>query len=773
MVLLGFVRKVWELEPQCSGHVDVDEVSLQSSPDHVCGDLVANGNMDEGIAYWTHSGEDIQALPGQGIDGGNAIGSKRRHSPYQGLGQYFDTVCMKKNVGKTYEFKAWVKLVDFSGNPVTCNPADNHPQRSCPSVTLKISSTDATQTTTDTYRHYVATTLQPYVKGEFNLVHGVIYVDDELANADSIYFSISRFSSSNNIIMDDISLTQMESSCDKIVTNGDFSTGNHLFWSTWSGGQIEMVPGYGGDGSALKVYRRGHWNHGPAHDLVLGCLQEGERYIIKTTFKLEDHTGKLVTCNPFSWAGRTRCPNVQIVAKQPEGNLVYVNVAKMGAPSAVEGWDSLAGYFYVSDKMIRATKLTVAITGAHPINSIIVDNLEITMSPQTCSNVALNPSFDDGSTDFWATNSVGNSKIDLYSPGAGGSQYAIRSYDRTRSWMGLLQEIDPTCFVEGEELVFTAKTRLLNKDGAGVACDSSKSYSDGKTNCPLIVLQARNCPGNANYWLWNELHYPYKANEYNDFQSKISVDNFLSKCKTLWLTFRYVNEAWDMVIDDVKVVSSSAYVPTKNPTIAPTTATPTASTLEPTRSPSLSPSVSSAPTGIAKVCPLEGEPPKSISSGPIILTNSGESSLCTLTKQITDGKDLKILPIARSYEGNSWEKGPGELSVSIFKQVDLECTPSTCSLELPSLTSGENYVLTSYSHTTSNKDTVARLLESTTFGVTKADLESWNYSKDMNEVTAEWVKDQIGVDMTSHREYWRSRSNPVVSVQCGVLRSWC
>ena len=129
---------------------------------------------------------------------------------------------------------------------------------------------------------------------------------------------------------------------------------------------------------------------------------------------------------------------------------------------------------------------------------------------------------------------------------------------------------------------------------------------------------------------------------------------------------------------------------------------------------------------------------------------------------------MKILPIARSYKGNSWEKSPGQLSVSVFRSVDLECNPSTCSLELPSLNPGESYVLTSYSHTTSNKDTVARLLESTTFGVTKADLESWDYSKDIDEVTEEWVKDQIRVEMTSHREYWRSRNNPVVSILCSI-----
>ena len=136
LVPLGFVRKVWELKPPCSGHVDFDQVSLQLSSDHSCSDLIANGNMNEGTAYWSHSGEDIQVLQGQGIDGSDAIGSKRRHSPYQGLGQYFDTVCMKQNVGKTYEFKAWIKLIDLSGNPTTCNPADNHPQRSCPSVTI-------------------------------------------------------------------------------------------------------------------------------------------------------------------------------------------------------------------------------------------------------------------------------------------------------------------------------------------------------------------------------------------------------------------------------------------------------------------------------------------------------------------------------------------------------------------------------------------------------------------------------------------------------------
>ena len=178
---------MWELKPQCSGYVRPNQITFDYESNHVCGDLIGNGDMENGITYWRHSGEDITALPGKGRDGSAAIGSKRRYSPYQGIGQYLDTICMKKTVGKTYEFKAWVKLVDFSGNPVECNPSDNHPNRGCPSVTLKKSTLDDTKTTyVDSYQHAVATLLPPYKKGEFNLIHGIIFVDNSMASAESV-----------------------------------------------------------------------------------------------------------------------------------------------------------------------------------------------------------------------------------------------------------------------------------------------------------------------------------------------------------------------------------------------------------------------------------------------------------------------------------------------------------------------------------------------------------------------------------------------------------
>ena len=359
-------------------------------------------------------------------------------------------------------------------------------------------------------------------------------------------------------------MTPIESSCDDLVRNGKLSNGDALFWRTWHGGKIDVVQGFEGeDDFALKVYGRGHWNHGPGQDIKMGCLEEGMKYIVKTKFRLENTSGQQVNCNPFGWARQTKCPNIQIVAQQPEGNYIYVSVATMGAPHSDPAWDSLAGYFYASDQLTRAVKLTAVITGAFPSLSITVDNFEIIPHPQESENAALNPSFDDGSADFWQTNSVGSSKIDLYSPGAGGSKYAMRSYDRARHWMGPLQMIDPTYFISGEEIVFKAKTRLINKDGTGAVCNYENKRADGKTNCPLIVLQARNCPQNGNFWLWNDIEEPYKADEFNLFQSSLTVTDFLSNCKQLWMTFRFVNEAWDILLDDVEVTSNNNLVRTR------------------------------------------------------------------------------------------------------------------------------------------------------------------------------------------------------------------
>lgn len=148
-----------------------------------------------------------------------------------------------------------------------------------------------------------------------------------------------------------------------------------------------------------------------------------------------------------------------------------------------------------------------------------------------------------------------------------------------------------------------------------------------------------------------------------------------------------------------------------------------------------------------------------------------ESSLCTLTKlTISSEGHFVNTPIARSYNGKEWEQAAGEFAHSFFDGPIL-CYSKGCQVHLPKLEAGY-YLLTSSTHSLSDRNTYARFLETATFGITEKeldDLESRTSSRSGSSVESNiisWVHEQMDTaktPMTSHREFWRRGLNGRVS----------
>mmetsp|Transcript_6781 Transcript_6781/g.9027 ORF Transcript_6781/g.9027 Transcript_6781/m.9027 type:complete len:2086 (+) Transcript_6781:84-6341(+) len=242
------------------------------------------------------------------------------------------------------------------------------------------------------------------------------------------------------------------------------------------------------------------------------------------------------------------------------------------------------------------------------------------------------------------------------------------------------------------------------------------------------------------------------------------VDNALATCETVAIKINKVNPDFDIIVDDFEIQHSSVTnTPTKAPTMAPT------NTIVPSSSPTLSaaPSLtsSSAPTQVAVNCPSIDEEPKIIAHGGVFFAKTQTGVLCTLTKRtFVGGVATSIVPLARSYDNNDWETAAGEFAFSTFMNQEWNCHPNSCGIYLPDLlvsdgTAEEQYVLASYEYAIEKKDEVARLLESCTFGTTRGELESWDYTAPMDASIATWVEEQMSTPLTSHREFWRERTN--------------
>jgi hypothetical protein len=156
-------------------------------------------------------------------------------------------------------------------------------------------------------------------------------------------------------------------------------------------------------------------------------------------------------------------------------------------------------------------------------------------------------------------------------------------------------------------------------------------------------------------------------------------------------------------------------------------------------------------------CPDIGATPAILDEGSQSLQITPQGKLCTLVKLALDDDGNAAgppIPVARSYNGHSWENAAGVYATAILDDNMWDCSAESCNVVLPPVESSSVFALTSFARETSATDDDARFLESVTFGTTKADLELLSSLS-----PAEWVSQQIDIDASSHREYFRRRTN--------------
>lgn len=210
-------------------------------------------------------------------------------------------------------------------------------------------------------------------------------------------------------------------------------------------------------------------------------------------------------------------------------------------------------------------------------------------------------------------------------------------------------------------------------------------------------------------------------------------------------------------MDDLQISSHQSESPTISPT--PGETEPYIEVTDaPTGSPTSMPTVSTVTS-----CPLTESTPTEISSGAKMLVRS--DSLCVLTKAIPGTGDTlsNIAPVGLSYDGGDWEIAAGDFSATLLRGQDFGNYAEGSHITLPALTGNEKYYLTSYSHTVSETDKTARFLEMATFGTTSQDLGQWGTTPFTTATAKEWIVEQINMPVTSHREFFRLRSNGKVS----------
>ena len=547
-----------------------------------CNSLVLNGgaedsNTDPGNWVFERN-MGIEILPGAGRNGGNAFGDMKTESHDDGLTQHLDTRCFAENVGRQYEVRAYVKLLDGNGQPVYCDPS-LHGSWHCPRIMLHYGlyrrESDNFRWRRDAEIEAGITRARNVNKDGYQLLTGVVTVDERLVDASNVRLFVERRSNNLEMLVDDVSMTLVsESTCaagEELLTNGDFETGSSEMWNDRDAEGFEVVsPGVGGDGYALKM------KTGSAQQLLKPCVEVGKRYEVQAKFKLLDWNGNPIACNPST--NNPRCPEISINAYDGTKHLQYEGGIARAMDTAIntaDGYSTLWGIFEPSAVQANAEHLYVFFTYTGPY--ILVDDISFkemggalkTLSDgstdseaSSCGELIVNGDTEFGISTFWSGSGIHNDKLSTIT-GYGGSGLAVRATGRDHSYKGLWYSGEKymskeTCLTPSSKWKISAQLRLFEPGtDNGVDCNTSERM-DTALRCPRLRVRFYN-EGDYHTPIREEVIYNYPEawdkNHWNKFEAEVEVPgiqhNVINKVS---IVIGEVRSNVDIAVDNLSMV---------------------------------------------------------------------------------------------------------------------------------------------------------------------------------------------------------------------------
>jgi hypothetical protein len=508
-----FQEMVWGRPFQCSPYIDDTKITLvkPDPPAGWCDDLATNGDGSEGRHYWSHSGSGIkQWLGGVGGPTDPCLGSSGiRKDHFAGPAQFFDSRCIFG--GMEYEVTANFKLMAKDANnnsfAVACNPNEISPTAyySCPRLTLEIRTMEGNNigdNITTLYMTPVATAVAPATAG-WNTMVGSLTILPEVANATTVMIYAERARIGVDILLDNLKILPRARSCDDLILNGGFSSGDTRYFTNYGGAQINIVSIKNADNTtnyAVWAYNRKNYFSSAAQEFKESCLNFNDTYKVTAKVGLVSaSTGAAFTCNPSvqSYNITTRCPDLQVTAMK--GNVTKTYPAgKLIGSWKTGSLNDMYGEFTVDAFMSTAEVVQISVTGVSPTVDIIMDDLSVVpASPWTCANGLLrNSGAEDGDSKSWAPWLGGT--IDAFNTTstylAKEGNYFFASRDRTLSAAGIQQLMNRDCFDLQGAYSVSAWVKLV-KNNTAFACDPASTSLDDR--CPLIEIAAMNTGGAA------------------------------------------------------------------------------------------------------------------------------------------------------------------------------------------------------------------------------------------------------------------------------------
>ena len=148
--------------------------------------------------------------------------------------------------GDKFTVSAMILVLDENDNVYECDvsavwgvEADGSMDNTCPSIILRIAS-GAVITEIN-----IGSIPELSNSQDWDSLYGQFDVTPSIANVDLVSIQFTKLKKELNIVVDNLSITRVESEASRLVSNGDFRVGDARYYKAYSGGSIHVgAPGY-------------------------------------------------------------------------------------------------------------------------------------------------------------------------------------------------------------------------------------------------------------------------------------------------------------------------------------------------------------------------------------------------------------------------------------------------------------------------------------------------------------------------------------------------
>jgi len=553
--VFGVVKSINETPFKCRNYFAIrpPRINLLDIDENTC-QLARNGNfqkVNKENSEWYHMGGGLDIASQDLLGGNKALTTVNRFSPEDGLVHFLNTSCLVH--GQHYKINGIVKLVSADNSEIPiCDPLRVEiDEDRCPRGNLFYSNAGSK----NGYRKDDIAFTSEFKPGGWSKFWGYFIVNEHMAFADLVAFTIDGPKAGVNIVLDDMTIVPVVPSERDCIMNGDFVIGDTRFWQCHGHGcKVELEsPGKDGSDYAIKMVDsvsaplfnllNHHENFWLKFTIDSDCLDPTKMYEVNAWFKLQDKEGNEVFCNPFLYYSdqEDSCPNISI---KKEGNSQLaseqIRAATTVGPLKEGEWNRMYGFIDGEEMAIFLSWAGVnAYVGpTKRAHTIVLDNVSIEQSDaetfgiSTCTQLIKNGDADVGDARFWFIQGPSGKfgTINLVSPGAGGSQYAFaHNGDRTNHNQGMWQELEKACMPVGSTWVISAKFKTNYK------CVKTKHIQSD--SCPMFSIEARDeyAKNPIRVQLNNENKSPYKW-EWNTFQATFTVSTGLASLSKIFIS---------------------------------------------------------------------------------------------------------------------------------------------------------------------------------------------------------------------------------------------